>query len=77
MIASKSQLIEEIATELARSGVFVTEMAADPAQRVVDVWWAAHAAARTLDRRVHVRSEARHSATGQTLLITVRLGPVR
>lgn len=66
-------MTERIARELECSGEFTTELAADPAQRVVDVWWAAHAAARRLHKRVRVRTEARHATTGPSLLITVCL----
>ena len=76
MPAFKRKMIEEITRGLEHSGFFVTEMAVDPAQQVVDVWWAAHAAARRLQRRIHVMTEARHNPAGQRVVITVRTHPL-
>lgn len=72
MPAFKRKMIEEITRGLEHHGVFMTEVAVDPPQQVVDVWWAAHAAARRLETRIFVLTEARHNPTGQSLVITVR-----
>lgn len=72
MPAFKRNMIEEIARGLEHHGLFMTEVAVDPPQQVVDIWWAAHAAARRLEKRVQVMTEARHNPSGQSLVITVR-----
>jgi hypothetical protein len=68
-------MTERIALDLATSGTFSAEMPADPAQRVVDVWWAARAAARRLHERVDIRTGVRPAASGQRVMITVLVQP--
>ena len=66
-------MIEVITEALRNAGEYRTELPADPPQRVVDTWWAAHAAGRLLGRRVQIANEARHAAVDQSLVIVVRL----
>lgn len=69
----KARMVEVIADALRSDGEYRTEIPADPAQRIVDTWWAAHAAGRLVGHRVHIANESRHGAIGQSLVIIVRL----
>lgn len=69
----KRHLTDRIALDLESSGTFTTDLPTDPAQRVVDVWWAARAAARRLHRRIDIAT--RHAVSGQRVLITVQAQP--
>ena len=73
MSGFKSRMVELIADGLRTSGEYRTEMPADPAQRVVDTWWAAHAAGRLVGGRVQIAHECRPVAMGQSMVIVVRL----
>lgn len=73
MCGFKARMVEVIADALRSAGEYRTELPADPAQPIVDTWWAAHAAGRLVGHRVRIANESRYGRVGQSLVIIVRL----